>query len=199
MKFNISIFILLLSGLYLSAQTSSLSGRITTYDDQPICQVGITLVDLNAGQIVDSTFTNENGQYVFNNLPTGVLYGVELAKETDLLEGVSIRDIVFLRLFVLGIRNWDNDIQYVAADVSEATLSVVSTFDLVLLRKALLGLEDSFARTNGWIFLNTQSFPIARDQEPNDIRTVLLDTNVPNFDFIGIKIGDLDNSADPCR
>lgn len=78
----------------------------------------------------------------------------------------------------------------------------VTTLDLVLLRKLLVRLLDEFPNNSAWRFIpaayqfRNPNKPLEEDW-PQRINLSVLGAYRSNIEFIGIKVGDLNGSADP--
>ena len=86
-------FILFLSYSLNYAQTASIGGMILTPEDEGISEVTVDLLNAS-GNIVATQFTDEDGTYLFSNLPVGQPYWVVPSKTNDPLNGVSTFDLV---------------------------------------------------------------------------------------------------------
>ena len=76
-----------------------------------------------------------------------------------------------------------------AADVSGDDR--ISTFDLVLISKVILGINESFP-TPSWRFQPAEK-NISLDPATDNLRAI------SGVDFTGIKMGDVTQSADPTK
>ncbi len=118
-------------------------------------------------------------------------------KTTDPLNGVSTFDLIQIHRHILNIKTFDSPYQYIAADINRS--GTITTLDLIQLRKVILGIDANFANNSSWRFINADHI----FQDPNDpLKEYLPETirigllyNRHNVEFIGIKIGDLNNSA----
>ncbi len=140
---------------------------VTREDGEPI--PGVTLA---AGIVTDET-----GCYSFAN-PTGIT--VTPMKDSPIQDGVNLLDKIIMLEGVLGVNPF-SFYQRMAADLSQN--GIVSTLDVVLLDKLLDGtLNPEF--DHNWMFFDqithAQSMDISDPLRP--------------YHFIGVKMGDLDNS-----
>ncbi len=118
-----------------------------------------------------------------NQLTTGKLIISENAQQV--YNGVSTLDFVMILKALFGIQGL-NFYQRIAADVDcDGTLTAFDLFDV---RKLILGLRNDF-KCGSWKYYNTDSL------NPKEISTI--DINLPkyDFDFVPVKIGDLNQSA----
>jgi iron complex outermembrane receptor protein len=112
------LFILLFTSFYINAQESGIiEGRILSADGYPLPGIAIKL-----GKIAKTTETNSNGEFSFNNFPTGshtiTLEGSGmkkqskeikvLANETNFVEFKLVEDITALKELVIKIKQSPN-------------------------------------------------------------------------------------------
>lgn len=141
---------------------------VTREDGEPI--PGVTLAP---GIVTDDT-----GCYSFDD-PTGMV--VTPLKDAPIQEGVNLLDKIMMMEGVLGISTLSY-YQNKAADLSQN--QTVSTLDIVLLDKLIDGtLVPAF--DHNWMF-----FDQLTHAQSMDISNPFLP-----YHFIGVKMGDLDNSA----
>jgi len=140
--------------------------------------------------------TNEEGQYVFENLDVYSKYKLEPKKESDPANGVSTLDLVMIQKHILGLRELDSPYKLIAADANNT--GSVTAGDLLDIRSLILGLADEYSNNVSWRFINGQ-FEFENPQTPWDfeeefiIDELYIDSD--SVDFIGIKIGDVNNSV----
>lgn len=143
-----------------------------------------------------SAETNGNGRYSFMNMPLGGSYQVKPLYDFNHLDGVTTFDIVQIQKHILGIKEFDDPLKYVAADVNNNKR--VTGSDISEIRKLILGIQSSFTNNTSWRFI-TKSYsfqdpynPLAENfEEAFEIQK--LNRNY-YADFVGIKIGDIDDS-----
>ena len=173
----------------LNSTTSSISGSIYSSRDKLIPNVQVS-----AGDELD--VTDEIGSYIIQPLPISGSYSVEPVKNDDLLDGISILDLVIIQRHILGISPLQSPEQLVAADINNDQR--ISTIDLVELRSAVLGLSDHFSGNTSWRFVD-ETYNLNMDSHRDGFpeRKVIdeLAGRVSNVNFMGIKIGDVNGSA----
>lgn len=118
----------------------------------------------------------------------------------DPLDGVSTFDLVLINRHILGQQPLENFYQVLAADVNQS--NSISTFDIIEIRKLILGIYDTFPQTTSWRFvrpvpdpLNLAAFAEVRDTYAFAAPNLSADTLFPRFDFVGIKMGDANANA----
>ena len=105
--------------------------------------------------------------------------------------GVDVVDLLVIRRNILGLNTLRIE-QQLAADVDQS--GELDAVDLLHLRRFLLGITPSLPNSASWHF-----YPESTIQNPNspfDFFTVTFNAVTFNFNFIGVKVGDLDGSAD---
>ncbi len=160
---------------------------------------GVKVSILSADQpLVEQTTSSTNS--FFNYSWSWVPYHlITPSKTSDPLNGVSTFDLIQIQKHILNIKPFDSPYQYIAADVNRS--GAVTTLDLIQLRKVILGIDTNFANNSSWRFINVDHI----FQDPRDpLKAYLPETirlgplkGIRNVTFIGIKIGDLNNSAIP--
>ena len=115
--------------------------------------------------------------------------------------GVTTYDLVLIQKHILGIEALDSPYKLIAADANLD--SKVTTSDIVLLRKLLLGIIPELPHGESWRFLPLDYvFPNPSNPfNPMFPDRYIIPTNVDilpgYFDFLGLKIGDVNQTADP--
>ncbi len=145
-------------------------------------QVGVGNVAIKFSGGTDAIVLAEaNGRFSLPDLPIDQAYTVTPEKNTAIDNGVTTMDLILIGRHILGTAPFTEEAQIIAAD---ANLSEsVTTFDIVLLQRAILGI-DSDLPAGSWRFI------------PGVIELSSLN-DLSELSFLGVKIGDVDNSADP--
>lgn len=122
-------------------------------------------------------------------------------KNINPLNGVSTNDLVLISKHILGIQPLDSPWKLIAADANQD--GKITTTDIVVLRKLILGITSELPNGKSWRFVpQPHSFPDPANpfQPPFPERGEVPNTADPapaGFNFKGVKIGDVDFSADP--
>jgi len=156
-----------------NSQFYNLKGRVLNREG-----IGISNVEmLLRGDGMGSTFTGMDGSFVFENVPNMAVFSVTPEINDTAINGVSSVDIVLAQRTVLGLREFSDDLQRLAADVNgdERTSAV----DLVQMVNVVLELSPNFSSNQTWGFL------------PKSI--ILPGEN--DLEFRAYKLGDLNFSA----
>ena len=154
-------------------QFYNLAGRVVDHTGEGISNVEMLL----RGDGTGSTFTGVDGQFVFENVPENAVFSVTPQLLDTAINGVSATDIVLAQQTVLGLREFSDELQRLAADVNldEKTSAV----DLVQMVNVILEFQPNFTSNQTWGFL------------PKSI--ILPGEN--NLEFRAYKLGDLNFSA----
>ena len=111
------------------------------------------------------------GQYVFAQLNYKDYVSVRPEKNTAWLEGISTQDIIQIQKHILGIQNFANPAEWIAADIDNN--GRVTTSDIVLLRKLILGKISKVNENTSWRFIS--QFQTFKDLE-NPLESELLES-----------------------
>jgi len=173
----------------------SIAGEVRTYYNMMIDDVNVSAETASLSEYPKSDMTNNNGQYAFTNTPIGFNYNLSAQKEDDYLSGVSTLDLVFMQRHILGLQDFENPYQIIATDATAD--GTVSAVDLAQLRQLILGNIETLANVTPWLFLDASGVFFDKQNpwpftEGIDISNLAIDQM--NEDFIGVKIGDVNQS-----
>lgn len=144
---------------------------------------GLPISDVS---ILDSLDTGELGCVDLQNILEGS--NITPLKNDDFSEGIDIGDIVLLQKYILGIASL-NPYQMLAADLNFD--KKVTYEDLALLRDYFEGAKEYSSPV--WLFSDA-SFDLTIDNFYNYKNTVKYKESIDNYNFIGVKMGDINNS-----
>jgi hypothetical protein len=184
-----------IDGQFCGGNLVNVGGVVRTEYDESISFVSVAL----EGSELDDEVTQENGAYAFKNMPMGNSYTIRPEKDLDPLNGVSTLDIILIQKHILGVDRFDSPYKQIAADINNSR-SVTAT-DLVELRKVILGIYNNFPNNKSWRIIDrgyeffdpTDAFI---DLIPESHFIPVLDQSLA-IDFVGVKTGDVNGSADP--
>ena len=138
----------------------------------------------------------------FNGLPVNFTGNVAVsASRVDLVtNGITPYDLVLISRHILNLEPMTNIYQVLAADVNRS--HTVTTFDIVEIRKTLLGTVDTLPAVGAWQFIRPVADPLQMLNFAAVKDTFLIPfsnasgaSTVSNFNFIGIKSADMDYTA----
>ncbi len=172
------------------------NGYVYTPDD---FGVGNVILGLSHEDELYLTTTDTNGYYNFPAVDAGKTYNLIPTKIDNPVNGVSILDIIEIRRHILGLATLDSPYKYVAADVDKNKM--VTTLDIILIQRLTLGLSEQLPGVASWQFI-PDDFQFQNEQMPFtvDIPAAYILTNAEGkfeLNFIGIKSGDVNLTADP--
>jgi hypothetical protein len=144
--------------------------------------------------------TNQIGGYKLSNLTQKNTYTFTPIKNNGLLNGVTTLDILLINRHILGIEKLLTPSHLIAADVNHS--GNITTLDMLEIRKAILRKTTSFTNNNSWRFIQKDfTFPLNVDPLtvifPEKVIISNIKDSLVDVDFMGIKIGDINNSSVP--
>lgn len=165
--------------------TTVVSGTIKTWRNDAMANQKIVIGN-------DSTTTNTSGVFTLNYVPLNTQLSVKLSRNTNMDNGVDAVDMLLLRRNLLGLNTLRTE-QQIAADVDRT--GELDAVDMLYIRRFLLGIIPALPSGKSWFFYPEST--IQNPASPFDSFIVSFSAATFNFNFIGIKMGDLDGSADP--
>ncbi len=179
-----------------TAPKTAIGGRIFNEDGESMQEVPVQI----SGGLEKMGYTDEMGSYLFDSLSQQATYTVRPMPNNDYGEGLSTFDLVLIRKHILGIEPLGSPYKILAADVNNS--ATISAFDMVIIRQVVLGTRNDFPDNTSWRYIDASyDFPDARNPfgeaipEFRDYKQLLI--NDLDRDFIGVKVGDVNNSASP--
>ena len=175
--------------------TNRIAGFIQTIDQESISGVNVTLNDLTLNESTVS-ITDDSGLYEFYGVKSDSEYSISPVVDEEYMNGVSTLDLVLIQRHILGIDEFESPYNYVAADVNNN--EKISAADLVALRKLILGIDSKYENNMSWRFVS-EAKPIENE---NEVWPFVEEANIApgddlteSFNFIGVKVGDVNQSA----
>ncbi len=175
------------------------SGKISTQFGGNVA--GVT-VRAN-GDDAMSAMTDLEGNYELE-LPIGGQYTISFEKDYFAENGVATSDIIKMRRVILNLEDYDNPYSIMAADAN-GTANNPTTSDIVVLRQMILNSIDVFPNNvPSWRFVpSLYEFPNPTNPWSETIPSAIfineLQGDIQNVDIIGVKMGDVNGSADPAE
>jgi hypothetical protein len=173
-----------------------IAGKVKTESNVGIPGARVTLLGNNGLSL--STTTDAQGNYSFDSVPFGDTYDVSVSKNGAASNGITTFDLIKVQKHILNLEILTLLKQF-AGDVNKSRS--LSTLDLILMRRIVLGLDTEFAEVPSWYFLPSQgTFNVPNDafsgitSGANLVSSFTKD--VLNFDFFAIKFGDVNDSVD---
>ncbi len=181
--------------------SATIGGEIETETGAGVNKVSVALNNAVA-TLNQADTTSIPGLYSFaENLELGSNFEVIPTKHDNPANGLSTFDLVLLSKHILGIEPLNSPYKIIAGDINHS--NSVTSFDIVELRKLILGIYTVFPANTSWRFVPKEfAFPDLQNPFATAFpETIKVDSLLPNgllsYDFVGIKTGDLNNSALP--
>ena len=176
-----------------STNIVAVAGLIHTEEDEGIENVN---VDVNGGLATE--VTSADGMYDFS-LNAGGDYTITPMLDVDADNGVTTWDMVLVSRHILNVELLDTPYKIIAADANNS--GAVTTLDLVAMRKVILLIEDNFPNNTSWRFIDEDHvFTDPQNPWSGPMFSEVISYNNLNVDdlaadFVGVKVGDVNNSA----
>ncbi len=135
--FKTTLILLCLSWLSPILAQNQIVGTVNYHDDPnaPVPAVVIDLFDMN-NNLIQTTTTNDNGEYAFANIPNGSYY---MVSSTSLDPGqVTLQDAFLIMMHLFGLYDF-TDYEFAAADVNGSGTITWSDYFMVLINYILQG------------------------------------------------------------
>lgn len=176
--------------------TVEVLGSIHTEDGLPVVGVGI---DLQAGNSFLAGATRDDGRFGFATVPGCGSKLLRLNKNDGHNNGLSTLDLILVQKHILNRAPLDSPYKLLAADVDMS--GTISTLDLIKIRKVILSIDITLNDEASWRFVPAD-FQFSDPTNPflNELPTAVdLQANGTEYsrNFIAVKLGDVNNSADP--
>ncbi|MCB9311087.1 MAG: T9SS type A sorting domain-containing protein [Lewinellaceae bacterium] len=180
----------------VSSLLPSVSGRILTDNNESVQDIEVEVMNMTTSKGITAK-TGADGKYTVSGVDVFDPKVVEASKNNDILNGVSTLDIVMIQRHILGIQPLLSPYKILAADVNNSKSITVA--DLSVLRKVLLGITTTFDNNTSWRFV-PENYVFADINQPYNFDEYInidsLFENKDNVNFIGVKVGDLNNSVE---
>ncbi len=163
-----------------TAEIMNIHGRLTDPKGRPLKNAVIQVT----GAITQSLTTGADGSFELQEVARSGQYILTPEKTDSPGNGVNAIDLIAMQKHLLGKDTFDFGWQYIAADATNNNL--LSVGDIVVLQRLLLGKILALPSSPSWRF------------DPPQVTIDPLPEGVPaEVGFMGIKIGDVNASADP--
>ncbi|MEO5582702.1 MAG: T9SS type A sorting domain-containing protein [Saprospiraceae bacterium] len=174
-------------------RTISIGGSLLTESNKPIDLVTVKIMQGDHAMPDPSIVS---GKYAVPELLIGSAYDIIPKKDINPLNGVSTVDMIIMQKHILGVNPILSPYKLIAADIDHN--GEINGIDLLELRKLLLGIDKHFAKNESWRFVDASykfNNLITTLNEPfNEKYSIARLSQAMQINFIGIKIGDLNES-----
>jgi hypothetical protein len=151
--------------------------------DVPISNMGVYF----SNQLIYST--NALGTFSVKNLSACKVYEFVLATDVaSPLAGITTKDILLIQNHILGNNRIKSIPSLVAADIDNS--GVVSSLDIIMLRKIILGYTSNFNIENSWQYVSSSASDMG--VFPNKVKFLESNPYGTRQDFYLVKKGDVD-------
>ena len=170
-------------------QNKNILGNVAAYDGKPVDGVKVSI----EGDDVSEYITDQLGAYKLDAYERS---NYVITADMNVPEGpagaVTTSDILMVKRHILLDQTLASPYQIVAADVNGS--KSVTALDMAEMRKIVLGIDDSFSSGLDWLFI-PEVYDLTNDPFAFDTKAeISLNDQDVNFDFVGVKVGDVDNS-----
>lgn len=170
-----------------------ISGAIHTAYGEAIENV---IIEAKSSELIISK-ENLSGEYSFNLLLNRD-YVIGADKSDEMNNGVTILDLIILAQYIIENRQFETPYHYIAADVNND--KKINFMDLVEMRSVMMRRQDYFTGGKAWRFVPQDwdmsvGEHVLKSDIPDHIEVKNLEGELRDQNFIGIKVGDLNNSA----
>jgi hypothetical protein len=181
---------------------ATVAGALKTEEVEGVEDVNVELNSVSNGiPLFNEVFSQQTGSYEFSKaLPIASNATVTPTLEIDPLNGVNTWDLILISRHILGLEPLNTPYKLISADANKS--GTVTTFDIVELRKLILGTYPKLPSNSSWRFVDKAQV-FTNDQNPfadvirENIQIADIQQSINNGDFVGAKIGDVDNTATP--
>lgn len=151
-------------------------------NEVPISNMGVYF----SNQLISST--NSLGEFSVKNLSACKSYEFVLGTELgNPLAGISTKDILLIQNHILGNNRIKSIPSLVAADVDNS--GAVSSLDIIMLRKILIGFTSNFVFENSWQYVTSSATEMR--VFPNKVKFLESNPYGTRQDFYLVKKGDV--------
>ncbi len=175
---------------------AKISGSVANTDNELINEVKVTKTNMT-NYSSEFYMTPFGGKYNFVNPEIETSFEIKAEKNTDHANGVSTLDLVLIQRHILGLQELDSPYKVIAGDINGN--EKLTSSDLLELRKLILGINTEYSSNQSWRFVDAnQTFNDITDPFPFNEKVMVLNYNNENVsgkNFVGVKIGDVNNSA----
>lgn len=180
------------------SSSAQIAGALQTEEIEGISDAFVAVTGVSNALPAPGMFSNNSGTYNFNALPIGDDYTITPEKTDFWLNGVSTLDLLKINNHILNIEPLNSPYKIIAADANKS--GTVTTFDIVQLRKMILGITTEIPGNTSWRFVDANfQFPNPYNPFettfPEKLTYADFANNATNGDFVGVKVGDVTNNA----
>jgi len=176
----------------ISIEVHNIAGHVYYYNMAKIIEA--TDISITPSVLPDQS-TSASGAYMFADLSAGT-YILDASRIND-DAGVSVADIIKIRLHLAHLEEFDMPYKLIAADINGS--ASVSVADVVKLRRYLAQIEP--LESGNWMFIDS-AYAITNSNwstAPQTIAVSLSDHDINNCSFVGVRMGDVNDTWSPVK
>ena len=169
---------------------SRIAGNVHTELGQGVMNVSI-IASAALPEYPKQEMTDERGNYGMDIYTDTEL---KASKDGDDVNGVSTLDLVIIQRHILGIQPITSSYQLIAADANND--GKVTVMDMTEIRRVIMGITNGYPNNTSWRF-PIENQVISADKPFPYIEKMMarLENTTSNFNFIAVKIGDVNGNA----
>ncbi|MFK7771303.1 MAG: T9SS type A sorting domain-containing protein [Saprospiraceae bacterium] len=179
----------------IEARFYQIEGTIKTEEGEGVKDVNVLL----SGDLSETILTDVLGAFSFEDIEHGGNFELNFEKNTNPWNGVTTQDIVAIRKHILGLEFLDSPYKLLAADVNNS--GSITGLDMALIRSLILLNILDFPDNPSWRIIDgSYIFPNPTQPWSSPIPDFLTIENIEadrSYNMIGIKMGDVNTSAQP--
>ena len=188
-------------GCDVNTSNATVAGALATEDNFGVeeASVELAMVAPTGQQGILAHNSDNNGTFQFPYaVPMSGDYTLTPTKDDNPLNGVTTFDLVLINKHILGLQPLASPYKMIAADANRS--GSITTFDVVEFRKLILGIYNELPNNTSWRFVDkahTFADPFNPFQPvfPENISVENVQSNNLSDHFVGVKIGDVNNSV----
>ena len=170
------------------------SGDVLSEGGEPIGGVNVKLQNSGFEKIYD---TKLDGKFEFTNVRGDASYELSASKKDNIRNGLNTIDLILIQRHILSLTKFKTPYKILASDFNKDGKSNVQ--DLVGIRKIILGIDATMPNNGSpWRFVDAASMEGTEFNNMTFSEVIQLQPsfgNNTNLKFIGIRLGDVDDSA----
>ena len=180
------------------------AGRLGIIDGYVLTEAGEPMAGVEVFAVADDQeigiTTEDDGYYRFDGLAEGADYTIRPFHNDGPINGLSTFDISLVSDYLTQTEEETlSPYQLIAADANNSR--AITILDLIEIREILLGIDDDFDNNTSWRFVPADyAFPDPANPWAEvfpEAATVASLSGTRAADFVAIKVGDVNNSANP--
>ena len=180
---------------------ASVAGALATETLEGVedATVELAISDINNLQTVQTQHTDNVGAFMFADaIPPAGNYTLTPTKDDNPLNGVTTYDLVLISKHILGLEPLNSPYKMIASDANRS--GSITTFDIVEFRKLILGIYTHLPNNTSWRFVDkdfafTDPSNPFQESFPENISAQNVIWDHLTDDFVGVKIGDVNNTV----